>query len=126
MEFKNKGFGDEFIDNQRRSELLLQGILERYPDCDKIPDVAYHLGDIYETYKPKPQFLRAATYYERSFQWSKSSSTDARLRAAKIYDRQLRMYDKAKELYKAVMNNDSSPERVAEAERRMRELTAGR
>jgi hypothetical protein len=126
MEYKNKGFGEEYVDNQRRAELYLQGILERYPESDKIGEVAYHLGDIYENYKPRPQYPRAAAYFERSFQWSKSASTDARLRAAKIYDRHLKIYDKAKELYKSVMNNDSNPERVQEAERRLNELSGSR
>ena len=60
VEFKNKGLGDEFIDNQRRAEILLQGLLERFPESDKIAEAAYHLGDIYEGYRPKPQYLRAA------------------------------------------------------------------
>jgi TolA-binding protein len=126
IEYKNRGFGDDYIDNQRRAEILLQGILERYPDSDKIAEVAYHLGDIYEHYKPRPQFERAAAYYERSFQWNKASTTDARLRAARIFDRQLKQFDKAKEMYKAVANHDTNSERVAEAERRLREMGSRR
>ena len=126
VEFKNKGLGDEFIDNQRRAEILLQGLLERFPESDKIAEAAYHLGDIYEGYRPKPQYLRAAAYYERSFQWNKASSTDARFRAARIYDKQLKMQDKAKEMYKAVMNHDTDPARVAEAEKRLEELSTRR
>ena len=121
--YKDRGAGDEAIDNQRRAEILLQAILEKYPESDKIADTAYHLGDIYEHYKPRPQFERAAAYYERSFQWNKASATDARLRAAKIYDRDLKMYDKAKELYKAVMNHDTNTTRVQEAENRLKELS---
>ena len=114
-----------FIDNQRRAEILLQAILERHPDSDKIAEAAYHLGDIYEHYRPRPQFERAAAYYERSFQWNKASATDARLRAAHIYDYNLRMLDRAKELYRGVMNHDTNPERVAEAEKRLTELSGG-
>ena len=36
-----------------------------------------------------------------------------------IYDRDLKMYDKAKELYKAVMNHDTNTTRVQEAENRL-------
>jgi TolA-binding protein len=126
IEFKNKGTGDEYIDNQRRAEILLQAILERFPESDKIADAAYHLADIYENYRPRPQYERSAAYYERSFQWNKASATDARLRAAKIYDRQLKMMDKAKEMYKAVMNHDTNPGRVEEAEKRLIELTSRR
>jgi tetratricopeptide (TPR) repeat protein len=127
VEFKNKvGTGDELVDNQRRSEILFQAILEKHPESDKIADAAYHLGDIYEHYKPRPQYERSAAYYERSFQWNKASATDARLRAARIYDRHLKMLDKAKELYKAVMNHDTDPARVAEADKRLNELSARR
>jgi tetratricopeptide (TPR) repeat protein len=127
VEFKTKqATGDEFVDNQRRAEILLQAILEKHPESDKIAEAAYHLGDVYEHYKPRPQFERAAAYYERSFQWNKASATDARLRAARIYDRHLKMLDKAKELYKAVMNHDTDPARVAEAEKRLNELSARR
>lgn len=126
VEFKSHGSGDELIDNQRRSEILFQAILEKYPESDKIAEAAYHLGDIYEHYRPKPQYDRSAAYYERSFQWNKASATDARLRAAKIYDHQLKMQDKAKELYRAVMNHDTNPGRVEEAEKRLAELTSSR
>jgi TolA-binding protein len=124
VEFKTKGgAGDEFVDNQRRAEILFQAILEKYPESDKISEAAYHLGDIYEHYRPHPQYERSAVYYERSVQWNKASATDARLRAATIYDADLKMYDKAKELYKAVMNHDSNPARVEKAEKRLKELS---
>jgi tetratricopeptide (TPR) repeat protein len=126
VDYKNKGSGDEFIDNQRRAEILLQAILEKYPESDKIAEAAYHLGDIYESYRPKPQFERAAAYYERSFQWNKASATDARLRAAKIYDRELKMLDRAKEMYRGVMNHDTNTGRVEEAEKRLNELSGRR
>lgn len=126
VDFKNKGTGDEFIDNQRRAEILLQAILEKYPESDKIAEAAYHLGHIYEHYKPHPQYERAAAYYERSFQWNKASATDARLRAAVIYDEHLKMLDKAKELYKSVMNHDTNSGRVEKAEKRLTELSSRR
>ena len=123
VDYKAKGSGDEFTDNQRRAEVLLQAILEKYPESDKIAEAAYHLGDIYEHYRPRPQYERAAAYYERSFQWNKASATDARMRAARIYDQNLKMQDKAKEMYKAVMNHDTNPGRVEEAEKRLHELS---
>ncbi|MCX7665796.1 MAG: hypothetical protein N2112_09630 [Gemmataceae bacterium] len=125
MEYKGRG-GDIPLDDQRRAEILLHQILTKYPESDKIAEVAYHLGDIYENYKPQPQYHRAAAYFERSFQWNKSSSTDARIRAARLYDYQIQSRDKAKELYKAVMNHDTEPKRVQEAEKRLRELSLGR
>ncbi len=123
IDYQNRGTGEELLDNQRRAEILFQAILEKYPDSDKIAETAYHLGDIYEHYRPRPQYERAAAYYERSFQWNKASATDARLRAAKLYDFELKRLDKAKELYRSVMNHDTNPSRVEEAERRLTELS---
>lgn len=126
IEFKGRAVGEDVIDNQRRAEILFQAILEKFPESDKIADAAYHLGDIYEGYRPRPQWERAAAYYERSFQWNKATATDARLRAARIYDRQLKMLDRAKDLYKSVLNHDTNPARVEEAERRLNELSGRR
>ena len=50
LEYKGKGFGEDYVLNQRRrAEIYLREILEKYPNSDKIADVAYQLGDIYES-----------------------------------------------------------------------------
>jgi hypothetical protein len=125
MEFKGRGFGDDYILNQRRTEMLLREILEKYPNCDKIADVAYQLAELYES-KAYKQLDRAARYYERSFQWKKGSTTDARLKAAILYDKSLNERSKALELYRDVIAHDTDPERLKQAERRLGELTGGK
>lgn len=125
MEFKGRGFGDDYILNQRRTEMLLREILEKYPNCDKIADVAYQLAELYES-KAYRQLDRAARYYERSFQWKKGSTTDARLKAAILYDKSLNERSKALELYRDVIAHDTDPERLKQAERRLGELTGGK
>ncbi|MBY0459627.1 MAG: hypothetical protein K2V38_20095 [Gemmataceae bacterium] len=122
MEYKGKGLGDDYILNMRRAELLLREILDKYPNSDKIGDVAYQLGDIYEGRAYK-QYDRAAKYYERSFQWVKGARTDARLRAATLYDRQLNERTKAVDLYRAVVEHDTNPDHIKQAEKRIGELT---
>jgi hypothetical protein len=122
MEYKGRGFGTDYILNQRRAEMLLREILEKYPNSDKIADVAYQLGDIYES-RAFRQYDRAARYFERSFQWVKGSRTDARLRAATLYDRQLNERAKAIELYREEIAHDTDTERIRQAERRLAELT---
>jgi hypothetical protein len=121
MEYKGKGFGTEYILNQRRAEVLLREILERYPTSDKISDVAYQLGDLYES-KAFKQYDRAAKYFERTFQWKKGAATDARLRAATLYDKQLNERAKAIELYRDVIAHDTDADRIKQAERRLAEL----
>jgi 2-methylaconitate cis-trans-isomerase PrpF len=125
MEYKGKGFGNDFILNQRRAEMLLREILEKYPNSDKIADVAYQLGEVYESRAYK-QYDRAAKYYERSFQWVKGSRTDARMRAAVLYDRQLNERAKAIELYRDEIAHDTDGERIKQAERRLGELVGNK
>lgn len=122
MQFKGRGYGQEYEDNMRRAELLLQQLLTYYPQSDKIDDAAYQLGEIYEN-RPFRQYRRAAWYYERSFQWNPNTSNDARLRAARIYDRILQERGKAIQLYREVINHDADPQRVEEARRRLKELS---
>ena len=125
MQYKGKGSGSEFTLNQRRAEILFQEILTKYPNCDKIADVAYELGDLYEG-KAYKQYARSAAYFERAFQWRKGTRTDARLRAAVIYDKQLNERTKAIELYREVIAHDTEQTRIKEAQKRLAELTSTR
>ena len=121
MDYKGRGFGSDYVLNQRRAEVLLREILDKYPSSDKISDVAYQLGDLYES-KAFKQYDRAARYFERSFQWKKGVSSDARLRAAVLYDKQLNDRTKAIELYRDEIAHDTDTERIKQAERRLSEL----
>ena len=122
MKYKDKGFGGDYIDNQRRAEILLQRLLDKYPESDKIGETAYQLGDIYEKYRPTTQFPRSALYFERSYQWNKVGNSDARIRAARIYDKQLVDREKAKAIYKEILTHDTDSGRIAEARKRLEEL----
>jgi TolA-binding protein len=125
MQYKDKGTGTDYTLNQRRAEILLQEILQKYPASDKIADVGYELGDLYEG-KAFKQYSRSAAYFERAAQWRKGTRTDARLRAAYIYDRQLNERGKAIEMYRDVIANDTDQPRVKEAQKRLAELTSTR
>lgn len=125
MTYKDKGWGNDFVDNQRRSEILFQMVLSNYATSNKISDAAYQLGDLYEgkTYK---QYRRAAAYYERSFQWNPLSQNDGRIRAARLYDKMSLDRTRAVELYKEVIQHDTDPQRLQEAQRRLAELGAAK
>jgi len=123
MEYKAKrDTGNDYILNQRRAELLFQDVLQNYRTSDKLADVAYELGDLYEG-KAYRQYDRAALYFERAFQWRTGTRSDARLRAARLYDRQLNERSKAVELYRDEIQHDTEPTRLKEAEKRLGELT---
>ena len=121
MTYKDKGWGNDYLDNQRRAELLFQQLLSNYPQSDKIGDAAYQLGDIYES-RAYRQYRRAAQYFERSFQWNPTTQLDARLRAARLYDRYAIDRNKARTLYQEVKTHDTDPRRIQEADRRLTEL----
>ncbi|HEV3204474.1 MAG TPA: tetratricopeptide repeat protein, partial [Gemmataceae bacterium] len=123
MIYKDKGWGTDFIDNQRRAELLFQQLLTNYPQSDKIGDAAYQLGDIYES-KAYKQYRRAAHYFERCFQWNPNTHWDARLRAARLYDKQLAERVRAMELYREVTTHETDQKRIQEAQKRLGELSA--
>ncbi len=111
----------DFYDNQRRAELLLQELLGKYPQSDKISDAAYMLGEIYEG-KAYKQYRRAARYYERCFQWDHNTQHDARLRAARLYDVQIKDRGRAIELYREITTHEADPKRHQEATKRLQEL----
>lgn len=125
MTYKDKGWGNDYIDNQRRAEILLQQLLTQYPQSDKIGEAAYQLGDLYEGRAYK-QHRRAAQYFERAFQWNPNSGSDARLRAARIYDRQLVERARAVELYREVTLHATDPKQLQEAQKRLADLSGGR
>ncbi len=122
MKFKDHGYGQDYIDNQHRAELLLQQLLTNYPQSDKISDAAYQLGDIYES-KPFRQYDHAAIYFERCFQWNTKTHFDARLRAARLYERNVNERSHALEIYRDIVTRETDPKRVEEAQRKVTELS---
>jgi tetratricopeptide (TPR) repeat protein len=122
MEYKGRGIGSEYVLNMRRAEMYFREVLEKHPTSDKIPDTAYQLAELYEGRAYK-QYDRAARYFERSYQWKKGTATDARLRAATLYDRMLNERSKAVQLYKEVVEHDTDPDRIKVAEKRLSELS---
>jgi len=123
--YKDKGWGTDYIDNQRRSEILFQKLLTEYPQSNKIDEAAYQLGDIYES-KAYKQFRRSAAYFERCFQWNPKTTSDARLRAARIYDKQLSDRVRAIEIYREVTTHETDAKRIAEATKRLADLSGTR
>jgi TolA-binding protein len=125
LSYKDKGYGTDYIDNQRRAELLFQQLITQYPQSDKIADAAYQLGDVYES-KAYKQYRRAAQYFERGFQWNPTTGSDARLRAARLYDKQMLDRGRAVELYREIITHETDPRRLDEANKRLQVLSGGR
>ncbi len=122
MQYKDHGWGTDYIDNQRRAELLFQQLLSNFPQSDKISDAAYELGDVYESRAYK-QYSRAASYFERCFQWNPKTNFDARMRAARLYERNLNERARAMEIYQEIIQHETDDKRVEEAKARLAALT---
>jgi TolA-binding protein len=125
MTYKDKGWGTDYIDNQRRAEILFQKMLTEYPQSNRIDEAAYQLGDIYDS-KAYKQYRRSAAYFERCFQWNPKTTSDARIRAARIYDKHLADRSRAIEIYKEVTTHETDAKRIGEATKRLQELSGAR
>jgi len=95
-------------------------MLTKHPQCNKIDEAAYMLGDLYESSAFR-QYPRAAVYYERCFQWNPKTNYDARLRAARLYER-LGERNKAVDIYREITTHETDPKRFEEAQRKIAEL----
>jgi hypothetical protein len=124
LTYKDKGWGNDYVDNQRRAELLLQQLLTKHPQSDKISDAAYYLGDLYES-RAYRQLERAAMYFERCFQWNPKTQFDARLRAAQLYER-LGETAHAADIYKEITSHETDQKRWDYAQKKIAELTRNR
>ena len=122
MTYKDSGFGNDYTLNQRRTELLLQEVLRKYPNSDKIASVAYQLGDVYSS-GAYEQYERAAAYFTRSYQWRRGvQADDAVIRAAQLYEK-IDMIPEAVEMYREEITHGLNEERLKLARRQLEELT---
>lgn len=120
LTYKDRGWGTDYVDNQRRAEILLQQVLTAHPTSNRISDTAYQLGELYEG-KAYKQFHRAALYYDRSVQWNPQQA-EGRMRAAKLYEQYNIDRNRATELFREVISHDTDQRRVEEAKQRLEYL----
>ena len=79
-----------------------------------------------ETSPGSRQYAHAALYFQRCYQWNPKTSFDARIRAARLYERYLNERNKAIEIYKEVLGHETDAARIEEAQRRLTALSGGR
>jgi len=118
-DLQRQGLGNDYLDNQRRAELLFQQLLSTYPQSDKIGDAAYQLGDIYES--------RAYRQYRRAASTSSAPSSGTHDPAGRPAPRGAPVRpvchrpQQGRTLYQEVKTHDT-PRRIQEADRRLTEL----
>lgn len=102
---------------------VLRELIERYPSSDKVDDAAFWLGEIHKEYL-KDQEQIAVQWYERAIEWNPATQHPARFQAAVVYDYRLHDRDRALELYRRVVTEETSRRsNVTFAHRRIDELT---
>jgi len=114
----------ETADRKKNSELALERCLDlmrRYPESDRIDDAAYLAGRIYQS--PMKAYHSAMVYYEKCYQWNAGTTTDARIRAARMAYR-LHELAKAKTLYEEARKNSPGAADRNEAEAKLTVLKA--
>src|SRR5262249_61883000 len=109
--------------NTPSPELLSQKTPPRPPRRDKTPAPPSPLGHFTGRKVPR-QSRRAAAYFERCFQWNPKTNLDARLRAARLYERSVKDRARAVEIYRDITNFETDEKRIEEARRRLQELGA--
>lgn len=102
---------------------VFRELIEKYPNSDKIDDSAFWLGEIHKEYL-KNQEQIAVQWYERAYTWDPSTPHPARFQAAVVYDYRLLDRDRALELYRRVLTEETSRRsNVDFATRRIQQLT---
>lgn len=111
-------------DKMVKAAKVFRELIEKYPQSDKIDDAAFMCGEIHKEYLPGQEQL-AVKWYERAWTWDPRTPHTARFQAAVVYDYRLHDRDRALELYKAVIKDESyDRSNLRFATRRIRELTA--
>jgi len=99
-------------------------LIDQYPASDKVDDAAFFLGEIHKEYL-KEQEMIAVKWYERAWTWDPHTPHPARFQAAVVCDYRLHDRDRALELYKSVLQDETADlTNVRFSTRRIEELTA--
>lgn len=101
-------------------------LVEKYPNSDRIDDAAFFLGEIHKEYLPNQEQI-SVKWYERAWTWDPATPHPARFQAAVIYDFRLHDRDRALELYRTVLKEETSNEsNVRFSARRIKQLDEDR
>jgi len=101
--------------------------VEEYPTSDKIDDAAYWIAEIHKEYFEEKDNAIALLWYQRAIDWNPDLPYPARFQMAAVYDIDMHEYEKALEMYQAVVEKERfNKSNVDFASRRIHELTSER
>ena len=96
-----------------------RGIIEKYPESNKISRCAFFIAEINRIYG---EYERAAVWYDRSWQWNPQTTDPARYRAATLYDFKFKNARKALAYYRMVLQFETNYDNLEYARKRIRAL----
>ncbi len=103
------------------AEARFRKIIDDYPSSDKADDAAYELGDIYEGIYFR-DYENAAFYYVKCYTLNASTDKPAYFKAAWVYDKHLKDYNKASKIYRTVLKNGNDETYRFKAKTRLEQL----
>lgn len=86
---------------------VFKELVEKYPTSDRIDDAAFFLGEIHKEYLPNQEQI-SVKWYERAWTWDPATPHPARFQAAVVYDFRLHDRDRALELYRTVLKEETA------------------
>ena len=98
-------------------------LLDNYPTSDKVDDACYMLGEIYEGYYYK-DYDRGAQYFEKCYEVNPNTKHPARFKAAEIYYKKLKLWNKAIDVYQETWEHSPVLKNRQIAAQRIEELKA--
>lgn len=118
-----KNYPDLFTKTKRLKKAIqrFEELIRDYPESDKADDAAYMLAEIYAGFYFR-DYLSAAKWYEKNFEWNPHTRYPSRYKAARVYDKHLHDYAKAVDLYDLVARYSPFPENREKARKRLAEL----
>jgi len=122
---KGKGWLRTFVTtnypHQRKALKGFQQVIAEYPTSDKIPEAAFHIGEIYKEYFNED--VRAVEWYQLARTWDDGIQLPARFQAATVYDLRLNNKAKALALYQETLEKETfNQSNVAFAGQRILEI----
>jgi len=120
-----KNYPDLFTKKKRLESAIKRftELLDKYPTSDKVDDACYMLGEIYEGHYYK-DYDRAAQYFEKCYEVNPDTKHPARFKAAEIYYKKLKMWNKAMDVYQETWEHSPVLKNRQIAAQRIEELKA--
>ncbi len=106
----------------KQSLAAFKALVQRYPTSDKVDKACYYVGLLHDQYFPGEEKI-ALAWYQRAWETNPQLQMPARFNAARIYDVKYHDRNKALEMYRRVLKEETfNKANTATATTRMAQL----